>query len=1154
MTAALATVTLDDKYALDSGRVFLTGTQALARLLIMQHQRDRARGLNTAGFVSGYRGSPLGGLDQTLWKAKKFMAEHHIHFQPGLNEDLAATAVWGSQQVGLWPGSRYDGVFAMWYGKGPGVDRSGDVFKHGNLFGTSKLGGVLVIAGDDHAAKSSTLPHQSEYAFMDAMIPVLNPAGVQEILDLGIFGWELSRYCGCWIALKTISENVDSSASVYVDPQRVQIVIPTDFELPPEGVHGRWPTKPLEQEYIHQKYRLYAALAFAKANRLNRIVLDSPNPRFGIVTTGKSYLDVMQALNDLGIDEREAARIGLRVYKVGMSWPLERDGVREFAQGLEEVLVVEEKRAVIENQFKEQLYNWREDVRPRVIGKFDENREWILPSTGELTPARIARVIANRIARFHTSETIQRRLAFLEAKEEALSRPRELIERVPHFCSGCPHNTSTRVPEGSRAMGGIGCHYMVTWMDRRTDTFTQMGGEGVTWIGQAPFTDTPHVFQNLGDGTYFHSGILAIRAAIAANVNITYKLLYNDAVAMTGGQPIDGTLTVPQLSHQLYGEGVRRIAVMSDEPQKYQGHKSEFPPGVTFHHRDELDKVQRELREVKGVSVLIYDQVCATEKRRRRKRGLMEDPPKRAFINDLVCEGCGDCSIQSNCLSVIPLETEFGRKRAIDQSNCNKDFSCIKGFCPSFVTVHGGRLRKNKAAASAPISELPEPTLPAIDQPYDIFITGVGGTGVVTIGALLGMASHIEGKGVSVLDMTGLAQKYGAVVSHVRIAPKPEAIHAVRIAAGNARLLLGCDLVVAASNDALSKLNPETSQAVVNIHQSMPAGFTRNPDFKFPGQEMLDTVREAAGQTHAVDATTLATELLGDAIYANPFLMGYAWQKGLIPLSQESLFKAIELNGTAVETNKAAFQWGRYAAVDPEAVQRVAEPVPLAAPPARTLEEIVARRVAFLTDYQNASYAQRYRKLVDKVQAAERDKTPGQTALAEAVARYYFKLMAYKDEYEVARLYTSGEFLKKLEAQFEGDYTLEFHLAPPLFAKRDPDSGHLLKRSYGPWMLKAFSYLARLRFLRGTPLDVFGYSAERRHERQLIKDYAALIEQLVANLGHDNHAIAVELASLPEHIRGYGHVKEASLSKAEQRKQELLNLFRNPPRKVEAAA
>ena len=1148
---ALAQVTLDDKYTLESGRVYLTGTQALVRLLLMQRQRDALAGLNTAGFISGYRGSPLGGFDQALWKARQHLEAQQIRFQPGINEDLGATAVWGSQQVNIFDGAKYDGVFGLWYGKGPGVDRTGDVFKHANAAGSSRFGGVLAVAGDDHACKSSTLPHQSEYAFMDAQMPVLNPAGVQEILDLGIYGWELSRYSGCWVGFKTIAETLDASASVYVNPQRVRITLPEDFALPSGGLHSRWPDKPLEQELRLQQHKLYAALAFARANNLNHIVIDSPKPRLGIATTGKSYLDVMQALDDLGIDKQLAADVGLRVYKVGMSWPLERNGLRDFAQGLEEVLVVEEKRAVIENQLKEQLYNWREDVRPRVIGKFDEANEWILPSISELTPARIARIIAARIARFYTSERVQQRLAFLEAKEKALAKPRLILERTPHYCSGCPHNSSTIVPEGSRALGGIGCHYMATWMDRRTDTFTQMGGEGVTWIGQAPFTETEHVFQNLGDGTYFHSGLLAIRAAIAANVNITYKLLYNDAVAMTGGQPVDGVLTVPQITHQLYGEGVRRMVVVTDEPEKYGGRKSELAAGVSVHHRDELDALQRELRETKGVSVLIYDQTCAAEKRRRRKKGEMVDPPKRVFINSSVCEGCGDCGQKSNCLSVLPLETEFGRKRAIDQSACNKDFSCVNGFCPSFVTVHGGKLRKNTGAGSAEFPDLPTPELPATDTPYGIVITGVGGTGVVTIGALLGMAAHLENKGCAVLDMTGLAQKFGAVVSHVRISDEPEDIHAVRIAAGGARLLLGCDMVVAAGADALAKVDHEATAAVVNNHQSMPAAFTRDPNLRFPTESMQHAISDAAASSEFVDATRLATRLLGDAIASNLFMVGYAWQKGLIPLSHEAIERAIELNGVAIDFNKQAFLWGRRAAHDLKAVEALAAPQLEVEPVPMTLDDILARRKTFLSNYQNPAYAEHYAALVDRVARVEQ--ALGLSGLAEAVARNYFKLLAYKDEYEVARLYTDGEFQKQLAAQFEGEYQLEFHLAPPLLAKRDPVSGHPKKRRYGPWMLKVFTLLARFKGLRGTALDPFGYSEERKRERALIGEYEQTVERLLTSLDTARHALAMEIATLPEQIRGFGHVKEANLAKAKAREAELLAAYANPQAERAAA-
>jgi indolepyruvate ferredoxin oxidoreductase len=1148
MGLANPSVSLDDKYGLEQGRVFMTGIQALVRLPIMQRQRDAAAGLNTACFISGYRGSPLGGFDQALWEAGKLLEANNIRFQPGINEDLGATAVWGSQQLNLFEGAKVDGVFAMWYGKGPGVDRTGDVFKHANAAGTSRYGGVLAIAGDDHACKSSTLPAQCEYSFMDAMIPVLHPANVQEILDLGIYGWERSRFSGCWVGFKTIAENLDTAASVTVDTRHLDIVVPEDVELPPGGLNIRWPDKPLDQELRLQRYKLYAALAFARANRLNRIVIDSPKPRFGIITTGKAYLDVLQALEDLGIDDARAARIGLRLYKVGMVWPLEQEGVREFARGLEEVLVVEEKRGVIENQLKEQLYNWREDVRPRVIGKFDENRRWILPSAGELTPAQIARVIAQRISQFFTSETVNKRLEFLRNKEETLARPRPVIERLAHFCSGCPHNTSTRVPEGSRALGGIGCHYMATWMDRGTKTFTQMGGEGVPWIGQAPFTETRHVFANLGDGTYFHSGLLAIRAAVSAGVNITYKILYNDAVAMTGGQPIDGTLTVPQITHQMYGEGIRRIAVVSDEPDKYPD-RGAFAAGVTFHPRGDLEALQRDLRETRGASVIIYDQTCAAEKRRRRKRGIMPDPPKRAFINEWVCEGCGDCTVTSNCLSVIPLETEFGRKREIDQSSCNKDFSCVEGFCPSFVTVHGGQLRKSKAASSAgTFPELPEPELPSLGTPYGILVTGVGGTGVVTIGAILGMAAHLEGKGCSVLDQTGLAQKFGAVTSHVRIAENPGDIHAVRITAGGADLLLGCDLVVASSAEGLAKLDPAATRAVVNTYRSFTAEFTRNPDMVFPAEAMMKMVADATVDDNCwyVDATGLATALQGDSIATNLFLVGYAFQKGLIPLSAEALERALELNGVAVDFNKRAFLWGRRAAHDLAGVEKLAKPATERRTFAETLEDMVARRVAFLTAYQDAAYAKRYRDLVERVRRTEAEKTPGRNGLAEAVARYHFKLLAYKDEYEVARLYTETDFVKRLDERFEGDYTLRFHLAPPLLAKRDPLTGHLRKREFGPWVFKVFGVLARFRRLRGTPFDIFGRTPHRKLERQLIADYERTVAEILGGLDHDNHRVAVEIASIPEHIRGYEHIKETHLVRAKAREAELLAAFRNP--------
>ena len=1147
--------TLEHKYTREKGRVYLSGVQALVRLPLMQQMRDRAAGLNTAGFISGYRGSPLGGFDLELWKAKKHLAASNVEFTPGLNEDLGATMVWGAQQANLFPGAKYDGVFSMWYGKGPGVDRCGDVFKHGNAAGSSKNGGVLALAADDHACRSSTLPHGSELEFVSAMMPVLNPAGVQDILDMGLLGWAMSRFTGRWVGFKTIAETVESSASVNVNPHQLDIVIPTDFEMPPNGLNIRWPDPPLDQEMRLHQYAIKAACSFARANGIDRVVLDSPKARLGIVTTGKSYLDVLQALEYLGISAAGAREIGIRVYKVGMTWPLEPIGIREFARGLEDIIVVEEKRSFLESQMKEYMFNW--DARPHIVGKYDEDGNWILPSTGELTPAMIALVIARRLSRFFTSEAMAARVAWIDAKEHELTLPRANFPRVPHYCPGCPHNTSTNVPEGSRALAGIGCHYMVTWMDRRTDTFTQMGGEGATWCGQAPFTETKHVFQNLGDGTYFHSGSLAIRQAVAARVNITYKILYNDAVAMTGGQPVDGKLSVPDIAHQVRSEGVQTIIVMSDDIEKWSD-PSIFPSDVEFIHRDELDAVQKRLREVEGVSVLIYDQTCATEKRRRRKRGKMEDPKKRVFINSLVCEGCGDCGKESFCVSVLPKETEYGRKREIDQSGCNKDFSCVKGFCPSFVTVHGGGLKKRKPGAKVDFSALPQPAFASnLSKPWNILVTGIGGTGVVTIGALIGMAAHLEGKGGTVLDQTGLAQKGGAVTCHLRIATSPADIHAVRIAAGEADVVLGCDMVVVNDYWSLSKIRAGRSRVVLNSYEAMPGTFTTKPDMRFPANGIVEAVKTALGgeRPEIVDATDLAVKLLGDSIGANLFMLGYAWQKGWVPLSLEALMRAVELNGAAVEMNKAAFNWGRMAAHDIARVREAADGRTLASdavPSAMddaglstTLDERIARRVAFLAGYQNAAYAQKYKALVDKVRAAEQARAPGSTALTEAVARYAFKLMAYKDEYEVARLYTSGDFEKRIREQFDGDFKLHFHLAPPLLAHRDSE-GKLRKGEYGSWVFAAFKMLAKLRGLRGTAFDIFGRTAERKTERALIDEYFATTDELLGKLERGNLALAVDIASVPEQIRGYGHVKHAHLEKAQARRGQLLAAWRDP--------
>ena len=1160
--AAKPTASLEDKYTSPSGRVYLTGYQALVRLLMIQQERDRSAGLDTAGFVSGYRGSPLGGLDQTLWKARTHLERRKIVFQPGINEDMAATAVWGSQQVSLSPHATGDGVFAMWYGKGPGVDRCGDVFRHANAAGSSKHGGVLAIAGDDHAAKSSTFPHQTDHFFKSMMMPVLAPGGVQEYIDYGVHGWALSRYSGCWVAFKALADTVETSASVDVDPHRVQVKIPKDFALPADGLNLRWPDPPLVQERRLLNYKLYAALAYCRANGLNRIVIDSPAARLGIITSGKSYLDVRQALDDLGIDQARAAEIGIRLYKVGMVWPLEAEGVRHFAEGLDEILVVEEKRQLLEYQLKEELYNWREDVRPRVVGKFDEKGEWamipsadgtvdhgdwLLPAAGELTPAMIARAIAGRVARFFTSDRIKARLAFLEAKEAALSKRVFAIDRVPTFCSGCPHNTSTRVPEGSRALAGIGCHYMVNWMpERRTGTFTQMGGEGVPWVGQAPFTREPHIFANLGDGTYFHSGLLAIRQAVSARVNITYKILYNDAVAMTGGQPVDGELTVPMIVRQLLAEGVHNIVIVTDGTERAYG-APDLPHGVPVRHRQELESIQRDLRETPGVSALIYDQTCAAEKRRRRKRGLYPDPARRVFINQAVCEGCGDCSTQSNCMSVVPVETEFGRKRAIDQSTCNKDYSCLDGFCPSFVTIEGGRLRKGRAATvdESAFGEPPSPTLPATGRPYGIMVTGVGGTGVVTIGALIGMAAHLDGKGVTVLDMTGLAQKGGSVFSHVRIADRPDELHAVRIAAGEADAVIGGDIIVSASVEALAKMARERTRAVVNCAETPTSDFTRDPDWQFPLDKMQASIVEAIGRDPCdfLDAEALATALLGDTIATNLFLLGFAWQKGMVPVSFEALQQAIELNGVAVEMNRKAFLWGRRAAVDLPAVAASAAPASAQPTRSKSLDEVIERRIAFLTEYQDEAYAERYRRLVSRVRHAEASLDSNR--LTEAVARQFFRLLAIKDEYEVARLYCDPRFWQRVDETFDGDFQVYFHLAAPLLSRPDPNTGRIAKRRLGKGMMRLFRLLARLKRLRGGRWDIFGRTEERRTERALIGRYERDVGELIDHLSFDRLPLALEIAELPATIRGFGHVKLAALAASDARREQLLARWRN---------
>ncbi|MDA0237857.1 MAG: indolepyruvate ferredoxin oxidoreductase family protein [Proteobacteria bacterium] len=1155
----LRDVALEDKYIVEEGRIFLNGTQALVRLPLMQRARDKKIGLNTAGYISGYRGSPLGQFDQQLWIAKKHLKNHNIVFQSGVNEDLAATALWGTQQAGLHGEAKYDGVFGIWYGKGPGVDRSGDIFVHANLAGTHPNGGVLALMGDDHTGESSTTLHQSEFALINAMIPILNPAGIQELLDYGLYGWALSRYSGTWVGLKCMKDTIDASATVDVGEDRVQVVQPADFEMPEGGLSLRFPDLPMEQERRLHKYKIEAVKAFVRANGIDRVEFKGENDVLGIITCGKSYLDVRQALHYLGIDDQRAKQLGLSVYKVGMTWPLEPIGITQFANGLKKILVVEEKRGLLEPQVKEILYSLEQ--RPIVIGKKDEQGSELLRSNAALEPNEIAIAIAERILEFTNDRDLEDRLNRRRSMAlESIEVP--AMERTPYFCSGCPHSTGTKVPEGSVALSGIGCHFMAQSMDRNTTGYTQMGGEGASWIGESHFVDTPHVFQNIGDGTYFHSGFLALRAAVASGANMTYKILFNDAVAMTGGQPVDGQLTVPQVTRQVAAEGVTKVVVVTDEPDKY-GSNPGFAEGVTVHHRDDYDRVQKQIREVPGVSVIVYDQTCASEKRRRRKRGTFPDPAKRALINDLVCEGCGDCGVQSNCVSVTPLETEFGRKRSIDQSSCNKDFSCVKGFCPSFVTVHGGALKKGQGVISNTekadlFQVLLDPVLPSLDQPYGILVNGIGGTGVVTIGAIVGMAAHLESKSFAGMDMAGLAQKGGAVWSHLQIAKRQEDLKAARLGFAGASLILGCDFVTTASVKTMEVGQSGKTFAIVNVHEQMTGAFTRDKNYQFPRNDLRETIRNrlSGDNVEFVEATRIATSLMGNSIATNMFMLGYAYQKGLLPLGHEAINRAIEMNGASVDMNKTAFLWGRRASVDMATVERLLKPKVVHSQTeeqqSQTLDEIVQKRFNFLTDYQNVDYAKQYRSLVDRVRLREESGTR-LDGLTEIVARYYFKLMAYKDEYEVGRLYSNGVFQKKVGLLFEGNYKIRYHLAPPLFAKKDSETGHLKKKEFGPWVFGVFKVLSGLKFLRGTVFDVFGWTAERKMERQLIEDYRLLVEEIADTVDQTNIEVAKKLLFLPEEIRGFGHIKEASVIQVKQSWQVLLDEYRAGGEKRKAA-
>ncbi|MCQ8894923.1 indolepyruvate ferredoxin oxidoreductase family protein [Limnobacter humi] len=1176
-------VRLDDRYTLTKGRVLLTGAQALVRLTLLQAQRDRLAGLNTGGFVSGYRGSPLGGVDQAFWAAKPHLNAYNIRFQPGLNEDLAATSVWGSQQLNLYPDATVDGVFGLWYGKGPGVDRSLDVFKHANAAGTSPLGGVLLVAGDDHAAKSSTLPHQSDHVLKAALMPVLFPSSVQEILDFGLLGYAMSRYAAVWVGFKTVADVVECCTTVEVDPERQRIVLPTDFNMPTGGLNIRWPDTPLDQETRLLDHKLYAALAFCRANGLNRTVIDSPNARFGIVATGKAYQDTLQALRDLGLSPDRCAELGIRVHKVGMVWPLDAIGIRQFAQGLREILVVEEKRQLVEYQIKEELYAWRADVRPKVYGKFDERLtedgreggewsipqgQWLLPSHGELDPATVARAIARRLLSLPLGEEVRRviqaRLHTIEQREQVSLPDHSTVERKPYFCSGCPHNTSTVVPEGSRAMAGIGCHYMAVWMDRNTQTYTQMGGEGVPWIGQAPFTRTPHVFANLGDGTYFHSGLLAIRASVAAGVNITYKILYNDAVAMTGGQKLDGTLTVPQLTRQLDAEAVQRIVIVSDQPDRHRVQQPDDPmaPGVQVFDRRDLDTVQRTLREVAGTTVLIYEQTCASEKRRRRKRTdprtglpLYPNPARRVVINPRVCEGCGDCSAVSNCLSIEPLPTPWGVKRTINQSTCNKDMRCLEGLCPSLVTVEQAELitpdrNLDRAHWMSLIERLPEPAFDshpdAFTGRYSILVNGVGGTGVVTIGAWLTMAAHIQGRSAQALDMAGLAQKGGAVFSHVQIAAHDHDLASPKIPVGEANLMLGGDLITSAHPKTLELL-AQDARVVVNVDASPTADFIHQRDWQAPVAALHQDLRRALGQSGArydnLHAQALAADFLGDSVYSNAMLLGFAWQKGWLPLHHAALRKAIELNAVQVENNQFAFELGRLMAENPTALSthRGADAQHAVLQP-ETPSAHFRRLCSELVSYQNARFGQQFQQRMERLKPAFDAKHQGRLWLN--LCDSYFRVLAFKDEYEVARLHSDMAWQRSVLDRFQAGAQLVFHLAPEWLAGQAlrPEKKRLVKPAQ-----PLFKCLAALKWLRGRWLDPFKNSTDCKNQQQLRQRFESLLELLQNDPTLLQNSKAIEdLLTLFDSVKGYGQVRRQTYERVQPQLDAALNRLKAP--------
>lgn len=1141
----------EQTYVEQNGPVFMSGNQAYLRLTFEQHRRDQEAGLNTAGFISGYRGSPFGHFDQDAKRVGKALGERNIKFNPGVNEAMAATAVWGSQQIDFFGSSQFDGVFGLWYGKGPGVDQAADALHHGNLWGTHPKGGVVMAVGDDPMSRSSSIQQQSEYVLSGLCIPVMQCSSVQDIYDYGLVAYQLSRFAGVWVAVKSVSDIAESWYMVDVDPARTQTVLPTDFEMPECGVHIRWPDQSVDQDHRMAVARIPAVKAFVKANNLNRVTKDSAKRRFGIVTAGKSYADTLEALNDLGISQQQRDELGLSLFKVVVTWPLEESSLREFAQTVDELIVIEESRPFLETQVKDVLYDIPEAQRPRVLGKRNLAGKEQLPTNGELTPALIARVLVDWLQEHHITNSMRDWIAMLDQTDQELSVPRNVVDRTPYFCSGCPHNSSTKTPDGANQLVGIGCHYLVRLMDRDGVSFTQMGGEGATWAGAAPFVDQEHAFVNLGDGTYYHSGSNAIRQAIASGVNITYKILFNDAVAMTGGQPHDGPLSVQAITHELKAEGAAKVVVVSADPSKFN--TSEFAADTQLYHRDDLIKVQEELQQISGVTVLIYEQTCATELRRRRKRGSAEDPSKRAYINYRLCEGCGDCGEASNCLSVQPLETELGRKRMIDQSACNKDFSCVKGFCPSFVTVEGGELTKGKGVemSDALFDVLPLPQVAESDEVFGALVCGIGGTGVVTISSLMGDAAQAEGKASQVLDLTGMAQKFGAVYCHLKIGNSVDELKSTRLSTGQANLLIGADIVTSSSDEGLSRLRQGFTRAVVNEHETVTGAFTRDGDFHIPVDDMRAALTRFTGEgnAHFFDSTDVAQRLTGDTIGANIMLLGYACQMGWLPVKLASIEAAIEKNGVAVPYNLRAFKLGRLMAHDPAQIEKLMEqgfPTPEWRVMSESVDQLIKRRAKDLVAYQSANYSAQYTYLVDQVRAAEQRIAPDSTVLTEAVARSLYKLMAYKDEYEVARLYTDGAWLANIKRQFSGDFKLKFHMAPPLLSKRDPRTGQLKKREFGGWMYKALQIVAGFKGVRGSWMDPFGYTAERREERELITQYRRRIENLIRELSSDTLDTAVEIANVPLQIKGFGHVKENNLKLAYERWALLDERMRNP--------